>query len=148
MSAHLPVSFLLISIVVFVVYNQGKKSMQQTVSVSELVRTVFSQPPSDACTFKLYLVNAAKPSVDRDVYNVQMFPYLMDIFISGAMALFGPSVTPQNMTTEQFELLKKYMLSLGHKVMHRYEHNENVLIHIWFEPVEMLIGCRGNLFYQ
>lgn len=81
-----------------------------------------------------------------------MFPYLMGIFINGAIALFGEDVTPQNMTLEQFALLKRYMLSLGHKVMHRYEDNEredekNVVIHIWFEPIQILTDCKGRITY-
>jgi hypothetical protein len=76
-----------------------------------------------------------------------MFPYLMGIFINGAIALFGEDVTPQNMTLEQFALLKKYMLSLGHKVMHRYEEGNTVVIHIWFEPIQILTDCKGKITY-
>lgn len=126
--------------------------MQKTVrvSVTDLVITVFTKPPRDACTFKLNLLNAASATSDRDMYNIQMFPYLMDIFINGAIALFGQTVTPQNMTQEQFELTKKYMLSLGQQVMHRYEQTEDdkILVHIWFEPINKLTDCRGYVSYH
>lgn len=130
--------------------------MQQLISVSDLVEMIFTHPPRDACTLNVQLVSSVNPATDRDMYNVQMFPYLMDIFINGAVILFGQTVTPQNMTDDQFELLKKYMLSLGHKVMHRYEEcaDGKVLVHIWFEPMinkktsGMLIGCRGNVVFN
>lgn len=121
----------------------------QMVSVSELVKTIFTKPPQETCTFKLHLVHA-NAATDKDIYNVHMFPYLMDIFMNGAMILFGQTITPQNMTNEQFELLKKYMLSLSHKVMHRYDNSDNdmVLVHIWFEHIDVLVDCKGNTLYK
>jgi hypothetical protein len=124
--------------------------MHQTITVSDLVSKVFTKPPMDACTFKLHLVNMTTVVNDKKTYNVQMFPYLMDIFINGAITLYGGGVTPQNMTNDQFTILKKYMLSLGHKVMNRYDQNSNgtTVVHIWFEPINMTIDCRGNVLYS
>lgn len=114
------------------------------VSVKQLVDDIFTKPPRDMCFYKVNLRGLS--TSDKSEYNVRMFPYLMDIFISGARVLFGESITPQVMTTDQFELLKKYMMSIGQKVMHRYDNNPDgtVLINIWFEPINVAIDCRGR----
>jgi hypothetical protein len=121
--------------------------MQQLISVSDLVKTIFTKAPRDPCTFKLHLVNTPIFTADKNKYNVQMFPYLMDIFINGAITLYGQAITPNNMTNDQFTILKRYMLSLGQKVMNRYDtdKNGNMTIHIWFEPIKIATDCRGNL---
>ncbi len=106
-----------------------------------LIKTIFTQPPKDTCSFKIHLLGYDSPT------SAQMFPYLMYIFVNGAKMLFGSDITPQTMSIEQFDLLKKYMLSLGYKVQHRYEHcgDGNVIIHIWFEPVGCFYtNCKGN----
>lgn len=77
-----------------------------------------------------------------------MFPFLMEILVTGAKKLFGHDVTPQSISPNQFETLKAYMLSLGYKVKHNFvNQNQAVVVNIWFEPYNNKRNCHGNMVY-
>jgi len=109
-------------------------------TVQDIVNTVFVQPPREPCTYSLMV----KDSPFNDA-RVAMFPFLMEILTAGAKKLFGNDITPQTMTSQQFDKLKSYMLSLGYQVKHNFSyHNDSTLINIWFEPYVCTRDCHGN----
>jgi hypothetical protein len=120
--------------------------MSTLFSILELVNFIFSKPPEKAWTYPLIIPENFHP--DKRVCE---FPYLMSILVNGAKKLFGDDITPQTMTLKQFETLKKYMLSMGYKVHHKYTNSEDgepFLIHIWFEESpKPTIKCNGMIIY-
>jgi hypothetical protein len=115
--------------------------MNQYTTISDVVEFLFSRPPMEPCTFQVFS-NGSKGN---------MFPVLMDVLINGAKKLYGPDITPPQITDAQFEVLKKYMLSLGYQVKHNYTYNEDnskaLLINIWFEPYKYHTNCKGRLIF-
>lgn len=110
-------------------------------TVQDIVNTVFVQPPRDPCTYSLMVTDSPFDDV-----RVAMFPFLMEILTTGAKKLFGDDITPQNITSQQFDKLKLYMLSLGYQVKHNFSyHNDATLINIWFEPYTCSRNCHGNI---
>ncbi len=113
-------------------------------TISELVDTVFSNPPQKAYSYPLLI------SVPQDVdHRVYTFPYLMSILIHGAKKLFGESVSPQTITTDQFSTLKAYMLSLGYLLKTRYSYSQDneLIVNIWFEKYKPIVNCKGVVLY-
>jgi hypothetical protein len=109
------------------------------INVAELANILFSQPPLDPCTYKV-------------ISNTNIFHPLMDLLIRGAKILYGQHITPQQMTEDQFDLLKKYMLSIGYKIKHNYSSLDELatlpqphVINIWFEPFSIQRDCHGRI---
>lgn len=105
------------------------------IELSELVNVIFESPPKDISTYNIKS-------------DLEMFPILMEILIRGARKLYGEGIKPSQLTEEQFEMLKKYMLSLSYKIMYNFTENEQGrIINIWFEEVSKMIDCKGNSYY-
>jgi len=116
-------------------------------SVSQIIDLLFSKPPGKPGVYKVIIPSTGRPNSDE--YNASIFPYLMSILIGGAKRLFGEEITPAQMSESQFDLLKKYMLSIGYQVKHEYKFIEPEstipgIINIWFEPYSPLIDCHGR----
>lgn len=101
------------------------------VNPNALVNLVFSSKPRDFCFFNIKLTDS----------NVNMFPYLITIFINGAKKIFGDDISAESMTLEQFNIMKQYMYSLGYDTMYRYDDTQ---VHLWFEPIKVLVDCKGH----
>lgn len=115
------------------------------VTVHEIVEKVFTYPPRKACSYKVFLAHPHHKDI-----RVSMFPYLISILINGAKKLFGNDIKAENITEQQFDVLKMYMLSLGYQVKHSYTNNDDtseMLINIWFEPYSPTIKCNGHIVY-
>lgn len=115
-----------------------------------LVETIFSQSPKPPCTFNIAL--------SEEEYNTTMFQLLMGLLISGAKRLYGESITPNDISEQQFDELKRYMESVGYRVKHNYktigEDDPNIpdnqkprIINIWFEQFMPSIDCHGRRIY-
>jgi len=68
--------------------------------------------------------------------NINFNDILIGVFFNGIKVLFGESTNLQNITQEQYELINKYMQSLGYTVILNYEYDDNKLpinIKVWFE---------------
>lgn len=119
----------------------------QPVSIQNMAQLLFSNPPKEACTYRLVLLNPQ--NVPEKVHT---FHTLMGMMIIGAKLLFGPDITPNTMSEDQFAILKKYIQSVGYYVKHNYQLIDETsaepkqIINIWFEPI--VIGtrdCHGNI---
>ncbi|NBO99345.1 MAG: hypothetical protein EBU90_04355 [Proteobacteria bacterium] len=117
------------------------ENLSQFTTVQDIVNTVFVQPPREPCAYSLMVTDS--PFNDA---RVAMFPFLMEILTTGAKKLFGDDITPQTMSSHQFDKLKTYMLSLGYQVKHNFSYqNDATLINIWFEPFVCNRNCHGNV---
>jgi len=128
----------------------------EEITLQDIVIKIFSEPPKNPCTYNLSVLNSP---------NITLFQLLMSLLISGARHLYGESVSPNDITNDQFEELKSYMESVGYKIKHNYtllnendsehildEHtlDEHILdehkprmINIWFEEFKPIINCHG-----
>lgn len=112
-------------------------------SVQNIVDTVFSKPPQEPCSYNLVVTDSPFDDV-----RITMFPFLMEILVTGAKKLFGNDITPHQLTSEQFDKLQSYMLSLGYQIKYNYSHNSNnTMVNIWFQPYTQLRNCHGNVVY-
>lgn len=111
-------------------------------SLEDIVIDIFSKPPKKPCTYNISI----SP-------NITLFQLLMSILISGARHLYGESISPNDITSDQFDELKCYMESVGYKIKYNYkllnddpnildEHKPRI-INIWFEQFIPSINCHG-----
>lgn len=116
--------------------------MGQSITISELVDWLFSQPPFEPCTYNIFWGNTHLVSPEI------MFPTLMSIFINGAKKLYGDDITPSKISDKQFNNIKSYILSIGFQVKHSFTYiYDKTLINIWFEPFTLIKNCKGYLRY-
>jgi hypothetical protein len=117
-------------------------------SLEDLVNTIFSGTPKPPCTYNIALSETSSDTTT-------MFQLLMGLLISGARYLYGETVTPNDISPNQFEELKRYMESVGYQIKHNYktvgEDDPNLpdelkprMINIWFEQYIPFIDCHGR----
>ncbi len=103
---------------------------------------IFSEPPKPPCTYNLNLA-------END--NITMFQLLMRVLIYGAKKLYGPDITPGEITSNQFDTLKSYIRSMGYVIKHNYSELELMsnckVINIWFEQYIPNVDCHGRRVY-
>ena len=117
-------------------------------SLDQLVKTIFNGPPRPPCTYNIAL------SEDQ---NITLFQLLMSILITGAKYLYGDSITPGEISENQFDDLKLYMKSIGYEIKYNYSlvGDQNLpdelkarVINIWFEDVPLpKTDCHGRTVY-
>lgn len=106
------------------------------IAFSQMINTIFENSPKDISTYSIKS-------------TTRMFPILMEILITGAKKLYGEDITPSQLTYEQFNILQKYIMSIGYKVMYNYTENINgKIINVWFEEIKKVVDCKGNTFYK
>ena len=97
------------------------------VDLKKMITIVFSQPAADPGSYKLDL------SVETDHEQEPEFAnelakttanVLMNIFISGCQILFGDTITPVNITKDQFKTVNKYINSFGYETHYEYTYND------------------------
>jgi hypothetical protein len=107
---------------------------------SDIVDVVFSDAPKPPCTYRVELSDQAKET------NITTFQMLWNILINGAKRLFGANVNVQDITEEQFDLLKQYMNSIGYEIKNNYTYAADnitpIYINIWFELYIPKTKCR------
>lgn len=118
-------------------------------NLDRVIKTVFSGDPRPPCTYSISLSNEL---VEK---NISPFQLLMKILVDGAKLLYGESVTPDQISDKQFEMLKMYMESLGYSIKYNYTtHGEQFIeqfieqpkiINIWFEKYRQNIDCHGRI---
>lgn len=130
-------------------YMDPNVTNQRYTSIPQIVDFIFAKSPSLPGSYNLILPSKGIPNTDE--YNASIFPYLMGILITGAKKLFGEDITPATMSEEQFDLLKKYILSIGFQVKHEYTYlnDSNIpnIINIWFEPYSPKVDCHGRIVF-
>jgi len=118
-------------------------------NLDRVIKTVFSGYPRAPCTYCISLSN------DLIEKNISPFQLLMKILVDGAKFLYGEFITPDQISEEQFKMLKLYMESLGYSIKYNYtfpELGENIqftekpkIINIWFEQYKHNIDCHGRI---
>jgi hypothetical protein len=107
---------------------------------NEIIELVFSQPPKAPCTFNVVLSDKAREE------NVTPFQMLWNLLINGAKRAFGENITVQDITDAQFELLKRYMNSIGYELKSNYTYGDDnitpISVNIWFELYIPPNKCR------
>ena len=116
----------------------------EEITLQDIVIKIFSEPPKNPCTYNLSVLNSP---------NITLFQLLMSLLISGAKNLYGESISPNDITSDQFDELKSYMESVGYKIKYNYtllNDDPNILdehkprmINIWFEEFKPIINCHG-----
>ena len=113
------------------------------VELSKMVNIVFANPPGNANSYKLDL-SVGDGDVEMtdevlDQLSKTTSRVLMNIFITGCGILFGDSVSPGNMTEEQFQLINKYINSFGYNTHYEYTYNDNKVatkLEVYFNALE------------
>ncbi len=88
------------------------------VQFKELVEYIFSKPPQDENTICL---NLSDDSQDQFLNSPEqtdaILEFYVDIAIEGCKILFGENILITSLSEDQFNLLQKYMRSMGHKLV-------------------------------
>lgn len=93
---------------------------------------IFKDIPKPAKHYNLRLDDTNLENKDINFNDI-----LINIFFNGLKVLFGESTNLHNITQEQYDLINKYIQSLGYTVVFNYEYDNNIPINIkvWFEPL-------------
>lgn len=121
--------------------------MNSEKTLAELVNTIFTSIPKPPCTYRIALA--------QDIScQSSMFQLLMSILIAGAKKIYGETITPNDISIEQFEELKRYMESAGYEIKYNYTYLNNDpnikdedkprIINIWFEQFVIKYDCHGR----
>jgi hypothetical protein len=87
---------------------------------------IFMSEPKEPNTLNLRL----DPD-DPNNANVNIYDILINVYLNGMSTLFGNQVNPGNINNEQYNLLNKYMASLGYHANYETKKNEyNVPTHV------------------
>lgn len=115
-----------------------------------LVNTIFTSIPKPPCTYTI----AVAENISS---QVTMFQLLMNLLIAGAKKLYGETITPNDISNEQFEELKRYMESVGYEIKHNYTYlndDPNIkdedkarVINIWFEQFTIKYDCHNRRIF-
>lgn len=98
------------------------------VDLKKMITIVFSQPPADPGSYKLDL-SVETETVEQDPEFANELAkttanVLMNIFISGCQILFGDTITPANITEDQFTTVNKYINSFGYQTHYEYTYTD------------------------
>ena len=96
------------------------------IELSKMVQVVFANPPSKPNSYKLDLSIDNIEMTDNIVDQLAKTTsnVLMNIFISGCQILFGKTVSPSNISKDQFELINQYMNSFGYNTNYEYKYSD------------------------
>ena len=121
-------------------------------SLESIIDTIFTQPPKSPCTYNIALA-------EQVITQTTIFQLLMSILINGARKLYGENITPNDISHEQFEQLKKYIESIGYQIKYNYkfltdqnvdqnvDQNKPKIMNIWFEPIQVKFDCHGRKIF-
>lgn len=84
------------------------------------INMIFASEPKEPNTLNLRL----DPN-DANNANVNIYDILINVYLNGMGTLFGSTVNPGNINKEQYDLLNKYMASLGYHANYETKINEH-----------------------
>jgi hypothetical protein len=122
-------------------------------NLDKIIQIIFSGYPKPPCSYSVTLSNDL---------NISPFQLLMKILIDGTKHLYGESITPDQISEKQFEMLKMYMESIGYSIKYNYsyipcqktlesekelniEFTDKKVINIWFEKYYIKTDCHGHI---
>ena len=90
------------------------------------INMIFTSEPKEPNTLNLRLDPDDPNNSDVNIYDI-----LINVYLNGMITLFGSTVNPGNISTEQYNLLDKYMASLGYNTNYETKINEhNIPTHV------------------
>lgn len=84
------------------------------------INMIFTSEPKEPNSLNLRL----DPD-DPNNANVNIYDILINVYLNGMVTLFGSTVNPGNINKEQYDLLNKYMASLGYHANYERKTNEH-----------------------
>lgn len=100
--------------------------MSEHLDCFKTINMIFTSEPKEPNTLNLRL----DPD-DPNNANVNIYDILINVYLNGMATLFGNQVNPGNINKEQYNLLNKYMASLGYYANYETKRNEyNVPTHV------------------
>lgn len=117
--------------------------------ITDLIEKIFSKPPEPPCTYNLIPTGSSHDEDLDDGDDDNLFPILINVLVGGAKKLYGPNVSPEKISEEQFLILNAYMSSLGFNIEYEYEYGSGsdgsdsdddrdpIAINIWFSDYEL-----------
>lgn len=93
--------------------------MSEHLDCFKTINMIFMSEPKDPNTLNLRL----DPN-DPNNANVNIYDILINVYLNGMITLFGNQVNPGNINKEQYDLLNKYMASLGYYANYETKRNE------------------------
>jgi hypothetical protein len=120
-------------------------------NLDKVIKIIFSGYPKPPCTYSISLSNEL---IEK---KISPFQLLMKILVDGAKLLYGEFITPNQISEEQFKMLKMYIESIGYSIKYNYTYPElekelNIeftektkIINIWFEQYINKIDCHGRV---
>jgi len=117
-----------------------EKYIVENANLYQLINLIFTIDPKPP--------NSIAVDIDKlaNDQNLTVFQSLMTILMNGARILFGQNVSAENITTEQHNLLKKYIQSIGYELCHEYKYDDNgipLMVNVYFLPYIGNINCHG-----
>lgn len=83
------------------------------------INLIFTAEPKEPNTLNLRL----DPN-DTNNDNINIHDILINVYLNGMVTLFGQEVNPGNVNKEQYDILNKYMASLGYYANYETKTNE------------------------
>lgn len=84
------------------------------------INLIFTAEPKEPNTLNLRL----DPN-DPNNANVNIYDILINVYLNGMITLFGNQVNPGNVNKDQYDILNKYMASLGYYANYERKTNEH-----------------------
>jgi hypothetical protein len=111
-------------------------------NLDKVIKIIFAGEPKPPCTYSIICESDITP-----------FQLLMKILVEGTKHLYGGSITPDQISEEQFNILKMYMESIGYSIKYNYSYKDNniqftektKIINIWFEQYSEKTDCHGRV---
>lgn len=112
--------------------------MDNIFTIDGFIENLFSQSPKPPCSVNINLTNP-----DNKLNT------LMTILLNGAKYLYGPNVSPRNLSQEQFEFLQYYFNSMGYIIRYKkifLDVEQTILckVDIWFDKLKRQTTCDGR----
>jgi len=129
--------------------NENEKNLGN--NLDKVIKIIFAGYPKSPCTYSISLSNEL---IEK---KISPFQLLMKILVDGAKLLYGESITPNQISEEQFKMLKMYMESIGYSIKYNFSYLESEkelnieftektkIINIWFEKYVNKIDCHGRV---
>jgi hypothetical protein len=121
---------------------ENNKIVPRNMDTLSIVNIVFAKEPLPPYSYNIALA--------EDASNITLFQLLMNILICGAKKLYGEYITANEITKQEFDELKKYMISMGYVIKYNYTYNKEgiaIKVNIWFEPYMFNSKCNGIITF-
>lgn len=130
----------------------------KTVSLEELCEQIFREPPKNPWLCPIAIDETSDSEFSDDEKGLDIFYMLCDILLTGVKVKFGTdadgSIVLSNLTMQDFEMLNKYMHSMGyHMTMITYPLDQHSPTDIEYNPqdfttMQMTFQSKNGYFVE